>query len=236
MKQLIPQCATSGPELETYFAMAVHDLKTPVTAQILATEYLLKNGEFKTETSEMLTDILASAKYLKNIVENILTKYRVDMNTMNIRFSENSIEKVVEDAIHCSKYILDERDIELEVIKNIQTPTIKFDYLEIKRVLNNLLTNSAEHSKCGNKIILQLEESENYIKISVQDFGCGINLKNPYDIFKKDLTLSKEQKRLGNGLGLYISKEIIDAHNGKIDVETKLDKGTKISFQLPKNL
>lgn len=222
--------------LETYLALAVHDLKTPVNAQILATQYLINSGEFKEETSEMLSDILASAKYLKDIVENILTKYSCDNDSMKINLSLNSIADVVNSAVNCTKYLLDEREIVLKIVSEVRNPIFKFDFLEIKRVINNLLSNAIEFSKFGGKIIVKIVEKSNNMEVSVQDFGCGINFKNPYDIFQKNLTFSKNQKRLGNGLGLYVSKQIIDAHFGKIGVQTELEKGTIISFQLPKNL
>ena len=84
------------------------------------------------------------------------------------------------------------------------------------------------------EIILKITETKKYIRFSVADYGMGINLKNKNDIFSKDLTLSKSQKRLGTGLGLFIAKQIVKAHKGKICVKSKLNKGTVISFILPK--
>ena len=72
------------------------------------------------------------------------------------------------------------------------------------------------------------------MRFSVADFGYGIRLDNPDEIFSKDLTLSQSQKRLGTGLGLFIAKQIVLAHSGKISVKTRENFGTVISFILPK--
>ena len=107
-----------------------------------------------------------------------------------------------------------------------------FDYLEIKRVLTNLLSNAVDFTY--EKIILKITEFEHYIRFSVADYGIGINLENKNDIFNRDLTFSKSQKRLGTGLGLFIAKQIVEAHSGKICVKSKNNTGTVISFILPK--
>ena len=218
--------------LETYFAMAVHDLKTPINAQILATEYLLKTNYLSEDLNELITDILGSAKYLKLLVDNMLTKYQIDMQHQNLCIKQNIVSEVAADAINCVKFLTDEKNVEVKFVNEIKTDVQKFDYIEIKRVLTNLLSNAADFTK--EKIILKITETKKYIRFSVADFGVGISLKNKADIFNKDLTLSKFQKRLGTGLGLFISKQIIEAHGGKICVKSKPDKGSVISFILPK--
>lgn len=221
---------------ETYLALAVHDLKTPVNAQILATEYLLKYGNMNNDSSEMINDILDSARYLKDLIDNILTKYQIETSAINLRVEKNSLIDVANDAISCVKYLLEEKNIKLEFNHKLKDLFYDFDYIEIRRVISNILTNAVEYSPRNNKIILTIEENKNNMKISIADFGNGIDLQNPADIFEKDLTLAKAQKKLGTGLGLFISKQIVEAHHGEIGVKTKINKGTTISFSLPKHL
>jgi len=223
---------SSNSSFETYFAMAVHDLKTPINAQILATEYLLKSAKVSKDLSELINDILGSAKYLKLLVDNILTKYQIDMQSQNICIKPNLVSDVIEDASCGVKFLAEEKRVSLSVINKIKTDVQMFDYLEIKRVITNLLSNAIDFTK--GKVILKVTETEKYIRFSVADFGLGITLSNKNDIFNKDLTLSKSQKRLGTGLGLFIAKQIVEAHNGKICVKSKINRGTVISFILPK--
>ncbi len=226
------QIKSNDSSLETYFAMAVHDLKTPINAQILATEYLLKSNHLSKDLNELIGDILGSAKYLKSLVDNMLTKYQIDMEKQTLCVNSNLISNVVDDAVSCVKFLTDEKNIKLNIINNIKNDVQMFDYIEIKRVLTNLLSNAVDFTK--EKITLKITENDKYIRFSVADYGIGINLKNKNDIFNKDLTLSKLQKRLGTGLGLFIAKQIVEAHMGKICVKSKINKGTVISFILPK--
>lgn len=229
---MIMQLTNKDLSLETYFAMAVHDLKTPINAQILATEYLLKNLHLSGDLNELINDILGSAKYLKTLVDNMLTKYQIDMDRQNLCITPNLVSEVVEDAVVGVKFLTDEKNIELIILNKIKTDVQMFDYIEIRRVLTNLLSNAVDFTK--EKFILKITETKRYVRFSVADFGNGINLDNKNDIFNRDLTLSKSQKRLGTGLGLFISKQIVEAHRGKICVKSKLNKGTVISFILPK--
>ena len=216
------QIKSNDSSLETYFAMAVHDLKTPINAQILATEYLLKSNHLSKDLNELIGDILGSAKYLKSLVDNMLTKYQIDMEKQTLCVNSNLISNVVDDAVSCVKFLTDEKNIKLNIINNIKNDVQMFDYIEIKRVLTNLLSNAVDFTK--EKITLKITENDKYIRFSVADYGIGINLKNKNDIFNKDLTLSKLQKRLGTGLGLFIAKQIVEAHMGKICVKSKINK------------
>jgi len=229
---MVMQLTNKDLSLETYFAMAVHDLKTPINAQILATEYLLKNLHLSGDLNELINDILGSAKYLKTLVDNMLTKYQIDMDRQNLCITPNLVSEVIEDAVVGVKFLTDEKNIELIILNKIKTDVQMFDYIEMKRVLTNLLSNAVDFTK--ERIILKITETKKYVRFSVADFGNGINLDNKNDIFNRDLTLSKSQKRLGTGLGLFISKQIVEAHRGKICVKSKLNKGSVISFILPK--
>ena len=222
----IMQLTKPNSSLETYLALAVHDLKTPINAQILAATCILQTKKLPDDLHELINDILGSAKYLKDLVDNILTKYQMDINEQKL------VEALLEDAIESIKYLIEEKNIKLIVKNRLKNNNQKFDYLEIKRVLTNLIANAIDFTR--KKVILKISETEKYVRFSVADFGCGVKLDNPDDIFSKDLTLSQSQKRLGTGLGLFIAKQIVLAHNGKISIKTKENFGTVISFILPK--
>ncbi len=110
------------------------------------------------------------------------------------------------------------------------------DFVEIKRVVNNLIANASEYSPLGGRIVLRLFETKNEICLSVQDFGKGMNLTEQKDIFSHYISYAKKYKKVGSGLGLYITKKIIDAHNGKIKVDSKPNHGTTITILLPKEV
>ena len=115
------QSTDKEQSLETYFAMAVHDLKTPINAQILATEYLLKSAHLSKDLDELINGILGSAKYLKFLVDNILTKYQIDTENKSFSIKPNLVSEVVEDAKNEIKFLTDEKNIELKVLNKIKS-------------------------------------------------------------------------------------------------------------------
>lgn len=226
------QFTKTKSSLETYLALAVHDLKTPINAQILAATCILQTKKLPDDLQELINDILGSAKYLKDLVDNILTKYQMDINAQKFSIKQNSVKSLIENTVEGLKYLIEEKNIKLVIKNNLKNFDQNFDYLEIKRVLTNLIANAIDFTK--KKVILKVSETSKHVRFSVADFGCGIKLENPYEIFSKDLTLSQSQKRLGTGLGLFIAKQIVLAHDGKIFIKTKENFGTVISFILPK--
>lgn len=220
---------------ETFVAMVTHDLKTPVNAEIRALELLMQNklGDLTPTQYEIINDILNSAKYMKNMTDNLLCKYKTESGTFELSKESLSLKSLALECIDETKYILKEKNQKVVFDCKVEDAQTSFDYLEIKRVIQNLIANASEYAPKNSDIIVEIFRSENSIGFSVQDFGAGIDLPEPNDVFKKYLSLAKKQKKTGTGLGLYISKMIIEAHNGNIFIESKSGFGTKIIFVLP---
>ena len=221
---------------ETFLAMVTHDLKSPVNAEICALELLLNNQKSSLDDfqNEIIGDILGAAKYMKNLVENILQKYRSDNGKQVLHKTLFSLEMLTIQCVEEVKYLLQDKNLDIEIkssLKNIET---YIDCLEIKRVINNLLINAIEYSNKNSKILVNLYEEDNNLCFSITNSGIGINLENPNLIFEKCESLAQKQKSIGTGLGLYISKKIIDAHGGKIFVKSLPDENTTFTFTLPK--
>lgn len=221
---------------ETFLAMVTHDLKSPVNAEICALELLLNNQKSSLDDfqNEIIGDILGAAKYMKNLVENILQKYRSDNGKQVLHKTLFSLEMLTIQCVEEVKYLLQDKNLDIEIkssLKNIET---YIDCLEIKRVINNLLINAIEYSNKNSKILVNLYEEDHNLCFSITNSGIGINLENPNLIFEKCESLAQKQKSIGTGLGLYISKKIIDAHGGKIFVKSLPDENTTFTFTLPK--
>lgn len=222
-------------ETETFIAMLMHDLKTPINAEILALEILLERekslmSEFQ---YEILQDILNTTKFMKNMTENALLKYKLGSDSFELIKNCYSLEKIIRQCIKDIKHLYMIKNQKIIFNCDTENSNANLDGLEIRRVIQNLLTNAIEYTPKNKEIFINLFKEKTNICCSVKDSGCGINLENPDDIFNKYLSLAKKQKKLGTGLGLYIAKEIIDAHNGKISVDTKINEGTTITFSIP---
>ena len=222
---------------ENFLATIVHDLKTPINAEINALNLLLnKNlGELDDVQEEILQDVLDSTKYMQDMVKNILCKNKMDNNQMNLSKQIYSLTEVVEHCIELTKYILNPRKQKIEFQCETNHPFLPLDFVEIKRAIHNLIINASEHSPIGAKILIRIFEKNGKICLLIQDFGGGIDLKNQTDIFSRYISYANEYKKVGSGLGLYITKKIIEEHNGEIKLESKVDHGTTITILLPMN-
>ena len=108
------------------------------------------------------------------------------------------------------------------------------DYLEIKRVVHNLLMNAIEYSPKNSKIMIELSENKKFFIFSIKNKNKGIPIENPDDIFNKFVSYANKHKKVGSGLGLYIAKRIVDAHNGSINIDTRQKDYVRFVFTLPK--
>lgn len=219
---------------ENFLATVAHDLKTPIRAGINALNLLLDNnlGELEDNQHEIISDILNSTKFMQDMVENILCKNKIESDKINLIKNTYSIKELIEHCIELTKYILVQRNQEIKFICNIENSLADMDFLEMKRAVHNLIANASEYSPQNSKILIEVFQNDSNIGFYVQDFGKGIDLVNQQDVFLQYMTFAKKYKKVGSGLGLYITKRIIEAHDGEITLESKLGEGTKITVLL----
>lgn len=220
---------------ETFLVMVTHDLKTPIYAEICALELLNKNRDkMDGMQTEILSDILSAAKYMKNLVENITQKYKVESENLVLQKSQCSLKDIVISCIEDTKYLFEEKGMKYILNCSAKNLFANMDELEIKRVVHNLIINTIEHGISKSKVIMDIKESERFLIFSITNFGIGLEIKNPDDIFLKYVSYADKHKKVASGLGLYIAKKIIDAHGGKIKVESEINKYVKFTFSIPR--
>ncbi len=219
---------------DTFIAMFTHDLKTPINSGIFALEMLLKDKSLNDYQIELLNDILNASKYMKRLTENALCKFKAESGKLTLNKELCSIKNIVKNCINETKYILKDKNQKL----NFKCPKedIKFsvDYIELSRVINNLISNASKYSPKDSQIDVELKQTDKNFHFKIKDYGCGIDIQELDKAFDKYVRLANNQKSVGTGLGLYITKLIIDAHGGKINIKSKLGKGTEISFEIPR--
>lgn len=220
---------------ETFLAMVTHDLKTPINAEICALELLLKNKTADSSEYEIICDMLSASKYMKNLVENLLLKYKSDNNEIILQRETCDIENIIRKCIEEIHYLTQDKDQKITFKNKTKNSIANIDYIEIKRTINNLLTNANQYSAPKSTIRLELKEDEyNFIIeiINQSDKERSKNLKD--DIFEKFVHGSKSSKTVNAGLGLYICKKIVQLHGGEIHYETLAGNKNKFWFSLPK--
>lgn len=217
-------------EKESFIATLTHDLKSPINAEICALTQMLKKDDSK---NEILQELLNSAKYMKLITENILCFYKQKLKGISLKKEMVNFKDLVASSINNLKYLADDKNIKINFKNSITNSEIELDALEIKRVINNLLSNAIEYSHKNNFIDIELNTDDQNFIFEIRDYGIGINTENLNNIFDEYVSLAKEQKKIGFGLGLNICKKIIEQHNGKISINSEYGEGTSIKFAIP---
>lgn len=226
----------SVDEKETFIQMLTHDLKTPIRAQLQALELLLGGafGEISPAQKEILNELAASNKYMQNMAENVLHNYRKENGKLKFNKEKHDLKQTLEYCLKNLKYIILPKNQRIEIRFKKEFSSIGYyDEIEIARVLTNLITNASEHSPNGSSIEIEVSDSDDFFKIKVKD--CGEGIKNPEELFQKFSTAAHSRKKIGTGLGLYISRAIIEAHGGKICAKNRKSRGAIISFTILKN-
>lgn len=236
---LVARDITSSKEVEkekeSFIATLTHDLKTPVRAEIRAMELLLKGtfGNLSSEQEDIIKEILYSSRFMFNMINNLLSRFKVDSVGYGLTKTKTDITKVVEDVYNELKYLVNERRHEVFLDFASSEMFVDIDEMEIKRAITNLLANAVAYTEEGGRIVVRVKSSEKYISISVADNGKGILKEDLPIIFHKYKSGAKKFKQIGTGLGLYVTKQIIEAHGGKILVKSKENKGTVFTILLP---
>lgn len=220
---------------EDFLAIITHDLKTPLRAGANALNLLLNEnfGELEDDQHEIIEDILNSTKYMQDMVENILCKNKIERDQITLSKQVYPLNELIEHCAELTKYILAPKNQQIKIMCDIDNTLIPIDFLEMKRVIHNLIANASEYSSVGSDILIKIFEKDDKIGFFIQDYGKGIDTKYQEDVFSQYMTLAKQNKTVGSGLGLYITKKIIEAHGGEITLKSKVGQGTIITVLLP---
>lgn len=212
-----------------------HELRTPM-ANIMGFAELLLNKDFDTHTSKSyLKEIYESSLRLANLISNFLDLSRLEVNGI-LQFAskeETELDWLAERAWQQLASLNKKHKLIIEKDPNLESIYVDSDAL--LRVFINLFSNAIKYSFDQEEIICKLDQHENHIEVSVIDQGIGIEPENLEKIFERFFRVNCAQTKYisGTGLGLWITSEIIKAHNGKIWAQKNNTKGASIIFMLP---
>jgi PAS domain S-box-containing protein len=166
--------------------------------------------------------------------ESLINKFLHFAKPFNLNINSISLVELLDSMVEKIKIREDMKNIDIDLITVLPDSfKISADQLLIKQALTNILENAAmSYNGDKGRILIKVAECNSYIKINIQDFGCGIALENIDKIF----TPFYSSRPSGNGLGLPLAKKIINLHNGQLTVISKKDKGTTFNIQLPLDL
>lgn len=217
---------------EDFVSTISHELRTPLGfIKGYSTSLLRKDTSWDEETTqEFLTIIDEEADRLSLLIENVLESARLQSKTLPLRFQPLRLDAVLRDVATR----LRARYKDLDVNMDLQTTQpIQGDGVRIAQVFDNLFTNAIKYAP-GSAIDVVLRQTKEKAVVQLRDHGPGIPKESLPLIFER-FYRARSEKATGTGLGLFICKQIIDAHRGKIWAESTLGQGTTFFIELPMN-
>lgn len=224
--------------LKTEFvSLSAHQLRTPLSAIKWSLQMVLEGdvGEITREQRDFLNKAYESNERMIKLINDLLNVTRIEEGRYLYKPTFLDISKIVEDVVSFYKIQAKRKNIELVLIKKKNLPEVKADEEKIKLAIANLVDNAINYTMPGGKVSVILKGNEKEIKISVKDTGIGIPEAQKERVFSKFFRASNAMRiqTEGTGLGLFITKNIIEAHGGKIWFESEEGKGTTFYFTLP---
>jgi two-component system OmpR family sensor kinase len=213
-----------------------HDLRTPLTSLrgFLETLALKQPTLSDQDRQRYLEGAIRQADRLNRLVSDLFELARLESGTQEMQVETLALADLAHDAAQQFRLQARERGVELEISVPEGPAMVDGDMGLLARVLDNLIDNGLQHTPDGGRVSLGLRETPQWIRVEVTDTGCGIapdDLPHVFDRFfrKQERDLTGDHA----GLGLAITKRIVELHGGTIDVESQLDQGTRFRVTLP---
>ena len=221
--------------LKTEFMnIAAHELKSPVTPIKGYLDLIISDEEASDRIKNWAKISLRNSERLLKLVGDILDVSRLDSDTMRFEMEKLDPVEILDEIVEDLKPTFKNNNLEFITHIPKKLPNILGDRFRLSQVFRNIIGNAIKFTDNG-FILIEAKSEGNYILISVEDTGTGISSHELKKIFAKfyQAYMGNDRNNEGTGLGLFICKEIVEKHNGKIMVESKLKKGSKFLIKLP---
>lgn len=216
---------------DEFISIASHELRTPLTALLMQVEILRRQSPNESKSAEKFERLV---KRMATLVEQMLDLSRVQSNKLLLSQSETHLSRLVEDAVDGLSHNIAEAGIVLNQEIRAKGPGF-WDAVRVEQVVTNLLTNAIKYGE-KKPITVVVEEQDGMAVLKVIDQGPGIPPEEHDRVFQRFERFTHDRKISGLGLGLYIAKGIVTAHNGTIEVQSELGKGSSFIVKLPLDL
>ncbi len=219
-----------------FLGMAAHDLRNPLGHIINFSEFIAEEkNRLSSDQIDFVDQIKSLSWFMLNMVTELLDVSAIESGEININFKKTDIVQLIEKVLKLNKTLADRKEINLNFNSTESSIIVTLDKGKIEQVFTNLLTNAIKYSFNNTEIVVDIKREDTVITISVKDEGQGIAEDELAILFKPFQTTSTRSTdgEKSTGLGLFIVKKIIEAHNGKIRAESELGKGSTFYVILP---
>lgn len=220
----------------SFLASMSHELRTPLNAVINFTKFVAKGqlGPVNQEQEETLYEVVDSAKHLLNLINDVLDMSKIESGTLTLFVVDNvNIESILNQVVSTGKSLLADKPVEIRTDMEASLPQIRGDRQRLVQIFLNIMSNACKFTDEGS-ITVKAYRSDDEVVVSMTDTGPGIapeDLSIVFEAFKQ--TESGLRQGGGTGLGMPITKNLVEAHGGSIHLESELGKGTTFTIHLP---
>lgn len=220
-------------------SLITHDLKTPLVAITRTLETIRDKDNLGKEQRILFVNLMIKhCKQSLELINNLLKVQKYELGKMNLFMAEEFLNQLLEECVTGLKPIADEKEIIIETLYDSKNPKMMFDRTELMRVVNNLLGNALKYTPEHGHIKILSRFSREKAEVRISDDGKGISFfeqKKIFNFYKSsyESETKEESQDIPTGLGLYLCKQIIEAHGGKIGFESYKNKGSTFYFIIP---
>jgi two-component system CheB/CheR fusion protein len=238
LKELAAELKRVARAKSEFLANMSHELRTPLNSingfsEVLCDEIF---GPLNEKQKTYVNNVLTSGKHLLLLINQILDMAKVESGKMKLALSSLPMKILLNDISLLVADMVSKKKIEMLLEIADDLPDIEADELKVKEVMYNLLSNAVKFTPEGGKIGMRAKKAASEIEIVVWDTGVGIARENMEKIFEGFFRVDTPYSRVteGTGLGLPLSRKLVELHGGKFSVESEgLDRGTSVRFTLP---
>jgi len=220
-----------------FLANMSHELRTPLNSILGFSEVLQDRmfGDLNEKQEEYVNYILESGQHLLSLINDILDLSKIEAGKLEMEPAEVSLGDLLQNSLTMVKEKALKHGIELSLKLENEIPHIYADERLVKQVVFNLLSNAVKFTPDGGRVGIEAVKEDEHIRITVWDTGIGIKEEDKEKLFKEfqQLDSGRDKRYQGTGLGLALSKRLVEMHGGRIWVESEEGKGSRFNFTLP---
>lgn len=233
---LLARLEQSFEQLRRFTSDASHELRTPLASIRSVGEVGLQKDGSREEYRDIIGSMLEEVNRLTSLIDNLLTIARADAGSLHLQLVEIPVMSLAREAASLFEVLTEEKSLAI-IFAGDESATIQGDRLFFRQALVNLLHNAVKYSPAGGAISVRVRRKVAEVIIEIEDSGPGVPLEDHPRIFDRFYRVDKARWREsgGTGLGLAIAKWVVEAHSGKIGLESAPDRGCMFWIRLPGN-
>lgn len=223
-----------------FLGMTAHDLRKPISVIQMYSDFVLDEAgaRLTDEHREFLEKIKATSQFMNRLIADFLDVSMIESGQFDLKLDAVDLPRLLQNCLIFFQPRAKQFNLNIELKLPARIPRLIIDPNKIEQVINNLLANAIEYSQPSSRILLEAAQAESLVMISVTDWGSGIKSEDLKKLFKPfgKTTTQKTTGERSTGLGLLISRKIIEAHRGTINVVSTWGEGSTFTIKLPVTL